>query len=113
MSRNAPPPVGAHPGRSRHDVPYAYLPSLEALAEWCSVLMIAVRAGADTENAVDAGILKKLGADGTFSTGAASTGASDLSKGRTPNNSKCSSRGIERGGEGGDFDDLAGRIPRR
>src|ERR1039457_5053698 len=34
--------------RSRHDVPYQYLPSLEALAEWCSVLMIAVRAGADT-----------------------------------------------------------------
>jgi len=39
--------------RSRHDVPYRYLPSLEALAEWCSVLMIAVRAGADTHHAVD------------------------------------------------------------
>jgi lactate dehydrogenase-like 2-hydroxyacid dehydrogenase len=50
--------------RSRHDVPYQYLPSLEALAEWCSVLMIAVRAGADTHHAVDAGILKRLGADG-------------------------------------------------
>ena len=50
--------------RSRHDVPYQYLPSLEALADWCSVLMIAVRAGADTHHAVDAGILGKLGADG-------------------------------------------------
>jgi hydroxypyruvate reductase len=50
--------------RSRHDVPYQYFPSLEALAEWCSVLMIAVRAGADTTHAVDAGILKKLGKDG-------------------------------------------------
>ena len=50
--------------RSRHDVPYQYLPSLEALAEWCSVLMIAVRAGADTHHAVDAGILRKLGKDG-------------------------------------------------
>jgi hydroxypyruvate reductase len=50
--------------RSRHDVPYQYLPSLEALAEWCSVLMIAVRAGADTHHIVDAGILNKLGADG-------------------------------------------------
>ena len=50
--------------RSRHEVPYQYLPSLEALAEWCSVLMIAVRAGADTQHAIDAGILKKLGADG-------------------------------------------------
>ena len=49
---------------SRHDVPYRYLPSLEALAEWCSVLMIAVRAGADTHHAVDANILRKLGKDG-------------------------------------------------
>ena len=50
--------------RSQHDVPYQYLPSLEALAEWCSVLMIAVRAGADTHHAVDAAILRKLGKDG-------------------------------------------------
>lgn len=50
--------------RSKHDVPYQYLPSLEALAEWCSVLMIAVRAGADTNHAVNADILKKLGKDG-------------------------------------------------
>jgi len=50
--------------RSKHDVPYQYLPSLEALAEWCSVLMIAVRAGADNHHAVDTGILRKLGKDG-------------------------------------------------
>ena len=50
--------------RSRHNVPYQYLPSLEALAEWCSVLMVAVRAGAETHHAVDAGILRKLGKDG-------------------------------------------------
>lgn len=54
----------AYFSRSRHDVPYQYLPSLEALAEWCSVLMIAVRAGADTQHAVDANILRKLGKDG-------------------------------------------------
>ncbi len=54
----------AYFSRSKHDVPYQYLPSLEALAEWCSVLMIAVRAGADTHHAVDAGILQKLGKDG-------------------------------------------------
>jgi lactate dehydrogenase-like 2-hydroxyacid dehydrogenase len=54
----------AYFSRSQHDVPYRYLPSLEALAEWCSVLMIAVRAGADTNHAVDAGILRKLGKDG-------------------------------------------------
>src|ERR1700676_4308967 len=54
----------AYFSRSRHDVPYQYLPSLEALAEWCSVLMIAGRAGSDTHHAVDADILRKLGKDG-------------------------------------------------
>src|SRR5436309_4304870 len=54
--------------RSRHDVPYLYVPSLEALAEWCSVLMIAVRAGADTHHAVDASILRKLGQDALAAT---------------------------------------------
>jgi lactate dehydrogenase-like 2-hydroxyacid dehydrogenase len=54
----------AYFSRSRHDVPYQYLPSLEALAEWCSVLMIAVRASPDTHHAVDARILQKLGRDG-------------------------------------------------
>src|SRR6476619_6807823 len=54
----------AYFSRSKYDVPYQYLPSLEALAEWCSVLMIAVRAGADTHHAVDARILNKLGSDG-------------------------------------------------
>ncbi|HWL20334.1 MAG TPA: NAD(P)-dependent oxidoreductase, partial [Bradyrhizobium sp.] len=50
--------------RSEHDVPYRYFPSLAALAEWCSVLMIAVRAGSDTHHVVNADILKRLGADG-------------------------------------------------
>jgi hydroxypyruvate reductase len=54
----------AYFSRSRHEVPYPYLPSLEALAEWCSVLMVAVRAGPDTHHAVNAGILQKLGKDG-------------------------------------------------
>ena len=50
--------------RRRHNVPYRYLPSLKALAEWCSVLMIAVRAGPDTHHVVNADILRKLGKDG-------------------------------------------------
>src|ERR1700733_8443381 len=54
----------AYFSRSRHDVPYQYMPSLEALADWCSVLMIAVRAGEDTNHAVDANILRRLGKDG-------------------------------------------------
>ena len=54
----------AYHSRSRHDVPYRYVPSLEALVEWCSVLMIAVRAGADTHHIIDANMLRKLGPDG-------------------------------------------------
>lgn len=51
--------------RTRRDVPpYQYFQSLEALADWCSVLMIAVRAGAETQHAVNADILKRLGEDG-------------------------------------------------
>jgi hydroxypyruvate reductase len=50
--------------RTRHDLPYRYFESLDALSEWCSVLMIAVRASADTHHAVNADILKKLGSDG-------------------------------------------------
>jgi len=50
--------------RSTRDVPYQYFPSLEALADWCSVLMIAVRAGDDTHHIVDADILRRLGEDG-------------------------------------------------
>ena len=50
--------------RSCHDVPYQYFPTLEALADWCSVLMIAVRAGADTHHVVNADILRRLGEDG-------------------------------------------------
>jgi hydroxypyruvate reductase len=50
--------------RSRHDVPYRYFPSLEQLADWCSVLMIAVRAGSDTSGIVNADILRRLGGDG-------------------------------------------------
>src|SRR5215470_534392 len=50
--------------RSKRDVPYQYFASLEALADWCSVLMIAVRAGDDTHHVVNADILKRLGEDG-------------------------------------------------
>ncbi len=50
--------------RTRHDVPFQYFPSLPALADWCSVLMVAVRAGPDNHHAVNADILRRLGADG-------------------------------------------------
>jgi lactate dehydrogenase-like 2-hydroxyacid dehydrogenase len=50
--------------RSRYDLPYRYLDNLEALADWCSVLIIAVRAGPETNHLVNADILKRLGEDG-------------------------------------------------
>src|SRR6201986_2684581 len=50
--------------RSRRELPYQYFPSLEALADWCSILMIAVQAGDDTHHVVNADILKRLGEDG-------------------------------------------------
>jgi hydroxypyruvate reductase len=50
--------------RSRHDVPYQYFSSLAALADWCSVLMVAVRAGPDNNRAVNADVLRRLGNDG-------------------------------------------------
>lgn len=50
--------------RSRHDVPYRHFPNLAALADWCSVLVVAVRAGPETHHAVNAGILRRLGEDG-------------------------------------------------
>src|ERR1700679_2672705 len=49
--------------RSRHDVPYRYFESLAALSEWCNVLMIAVRASAETNHVVNAEILQKLGSE--------------------------------------------------
>jgi lactate dehydrogenase-like 2-hydroxyacid dehydrogenase len=54
----------AYYSRTKHDVPWRYVASLEALVEWCSVLMIAVRAGADTHHVIDAAMLQKLGPDG-------------------------------------------------
>ncbi len=50
--------------RSKRDLPYQFFPSLEALADWCSVLMIAVRAGDDTHHVVNADVLRRLGEDG-------------------------------------------------
>jgi lactate dehydrogenase-like 2-hydroxyacid dehydrogenase len=50
--------------RSRHDVPYQYHDNLDALVQWCDVLMIAVRAGPETQHIIDGAMLRRLGADG-------------------------------------------------
>jgi lactate dehydrogenase-like 2-hydroxyacid dehydrogenase len=50
--------------RTRYDLPYQYFESLAALADWCSVLIVAVRAGPETHHIVNADILARLGEDG-------------------------------------------------
>ena len=50
--------------RTKRDVPYQHFSSLEALADWCSVLIVAVRAGPETTAVVNADILRRLGEDG-------------------------------------------------
>ncbi|RJF70983.1 2-hydroxyacid dehydrogenase [Rhodopseudomonas palustris] len=56
----------AYHSRSRHDVPYRYVESLSELIDWCDVLLIAVRAGPDTQNIIDASMLERLGKDGVL-----------------------------------------------
>lgn len=56
----------AYHSRGTHDVPYAYHATLASLAEWSDILMVAVRAGLDTQHIIDADILKKLGPTGTI-----------------------------------------------
>ncbi|MGP9811267.1 2-hydroxyacid dehydrogenase [Rhodopseudomonas sp. NSM] len=56
----------AYHSRSRHDVPYRYVGSLSELVDWCDVLLIAVRAGPDTQRIIDADMLKRLGKDGVL-----------------------------------------------
>ena len=56
--------VGYHNRRRRDDVPYAYLADLHALAQWCDVLMISVRADSTNRHAVDANVLDALGPEG-------------------------------------------------
>ncbi len=56
----------AYYSRSKHDLPYGYHSSLASLAEWADILMVAVRAGADTKHIINADILKLLGPQGTI-----------------------------------------------
>ncbi|MFH5925827.1 2-hydroxyacid dehydrogenase [Roseomonas xinghualingensis] len=56
--------IGYYNRRAVADLPYAYHASLEELARWSDVLMVAVRASAETRHAVDARILEALGPQG-------------------------------------------------
>lgn len=56
--------IGYHNRSRRAELPYAYHDSLLGLAEWCDVLMVAVRASTENRHAVNAQVLKALGPKG-------------------------------------------------
>ncbi|AMJ62044.1 NAD(P)-dependent oxidoreductase [Bosea sp. PAMC 26642] len=56
--------IGYHNRSQRSELPYLYQGSLLGLAEWADVLLVAVRASAETRHAVDAGVLRALGPAG-------------------------------------------------
>jgi hypothetical protein len=57
-------PVGYHNRSARSDVIHRYFDSVQALAEWCDVLVIATPGGASTKHLIDAAVLKALGPQG-------------------------------------------------
>lgn len=58
--------IAYHNRRPRAELPYAYHASLGSLAAWCDVLLVAVRASAETQRAVDGSVLQALGREGVL-----------------------------------------------
>lgn len=56
--------VGYHSRTPKPDLPYQFHDSLLGLAGWADVLMVAVRASAETRHAVDDAVLNALGPEG-------------------------------------------------
>lgn len=56
--------VRYHGRHARADAPYAYEPSLPALAEWADFLVVACVGGPSTHHIVDARVIRALGARG-------------------------------------------------
>jgi len=56
--------VAYHNRSPRPDVPWAYMDSLLALAQWADVLVVATPGGAGTQHLVNAEVLRALGARG-------------------------------------------------
>lgn len=56
--------IGYHNRHARLDVNYTYHPTLEGLAEWSDVLMVAVRADASNYHAINKDVLAALGPAG-------------------------------------------------
>jgi glyoxylate reductase len=56
--------IAYHNRSRRPDVPYAFHDTLQALADWADILMIAVRADATNRHAVNANVMRALGSSG-------------------------------------------------
>ena len=56
--------IGYHGRAPKPGVAYAYHDTLKGLAAWCDVLVVAVRASAETQHAVNAEVLAALGKKG-------------------------------------------------
>jgi len=56
--------IGYHNRSQRSDLPYLYHDNLLGLAEWADVMIVAVRASAETRHAINAEVLKALGPQG-------------------------------------------------
>jgi hydroxypyruvate reductase len=56
--------IGYHSRSQRHGLSYRYHDSLIGLADWADMLIVAVRASADTRHAVDAAVMRALGPQG-------------------------------------------------
>jgi lactate dehydrogenase-like 2-hydroxyacid dehydrogenase len=56
--------VGYCNRHQRDDVPYPWFPDVYALADWCDVLVVALRAEAGNRHLVDASVLERLGPGG-------------------------------------------------
>jgi len=56
--------IGYHNRSRRTDVSYTYFDTLLGLADWCDILVVAVRASAENRHAVNAEVLQALGPQG-------------------------------------------------
>lgn len=56
--------IGYHNRSPKPELPYLYHPTLVGLAEWADILVVAVRASAETRHAINAEILRALGPQG-------------------------------------------------
>lgn len=56
--------IGYHNRKPRADAVHTYFPTLDALAEWADILVVATPGGAATQHLINADILKQLGSNG-------------------------------------------------